>query len=460
MNWLFELLGEEVGMEYVISASSFIEQILAAFFFNIFRKKDGRFYFVYLIALLSMPFLALLLASIRHFLAFSDMLTQLIHIIFAMGYQFAIIVLSSDRNIFDRLLDFSLANTTTSVVARLYSITFNFAGMTDNYISIFPNWPKAGQWAFYWIFHIAGYLILAILFNRERGEIYASNKNKRNIVILTLSSSLITTILFSFARGYESESIMLTMFMKIFIILFSIVVMFLSYYIFISGEQERKKDLMDELFRQEKEEFDKVRESMELINQKTHDLRHQLNEFQGRITSEEIETLKKATFIYDQTLHTGYDILDAILYEKMLSCQRKDIRLLIMAEGSALSFMDYTHLYSLLSNLLGNAIEATEGLEKSKRLIDFSLKSKAGFAILEISNYCQGELKQDHDGHLISSKSGYHQRGYGSRSIDYIVSIYDGSIKRDIEEGIFKVSLYFDLEKEAAKAREKATSAN
>lgn len=50
--------------------------------------------------------------------------------------------------------------------------------------------------------------------------------------------------------------------------------------------------LMSNLLDKEREQFEKSRENIDIINSKCHDLNHQLSKLEGKITDEELLSLK------------------------------------------------------------------------------------------------------------------------------------------------------------------------
>lgn len=62
--------------------------------------------------------------------------------------------------------------------------------------------------------------------------------------------------------------------------------------IFYSSNQEQEMALMSNLLDKEREQFEKSRENIDIINSKCHDLNHQLSKLEGKITDEELLSLK------------------------------------------------------------------------------------------------------------------------------------------------------------------------
>ena len=232
------------------------------------------------------------------------------------------------------------------------------------------------------------------------------------------------------------------MVVKMFAIMICLFILFVRSGLLLQSKKENEANLMQNLFLQEKQQFDSCRASIEIINRKTHDIRHQLSSLEGKISESEIQELKEATRIYDSTIQTGNEILDAILYEKQLLVEKNQIHFTCLCDGKAISFMKQEHLYSLMNNIFSNAVEATTQLENG-RIIDLSIQRKKGFTILEEVNTCKDNVSFDEKGLPVSKKMDGKNHGFGTKNITYIVNEYHGSVKYQVKGNTFRILIYF-----------------
>lgn len=187
-----------------------------------------------------------------------------------------------------------------------------------------------------------------------------------------------------------------------------------------------------------------MRDSVEIINMKCHDIKRQLSSLQGKLTENEIAALQEAVKIYDGKIKTGNEILDTILYQKSLYCEKHDIRLTCLADGSLLSFITPSELYALLSNAIENAIEAVINLDPSKRIISLSVgRSETCDITIEVSNYFD-ERKVVTNG---TSKEDKVHHGYGIKSMRYIAEQYGGVLNTEKQGEIFSLTIKFPHKK-------------
>lgn len=186
-------------------------------------------------------------------------------------------------------------------------------------------------------------------------------------------------------------------------------------------------------------------ESMALVNQKYHDLKHQIlalkanpfNENNTEYLDQMLSDIKR----YETSYATGNRVLDTMLSAKAMNCQARGIELTCVADGSVLEFMNPMDVSALFGNALDNAIESAEQIpNKEERLIHLTVDRQKGFARIYVENRYIGKIKFRH-GLPVTTKSDVNLHGYGSRSMKSIAEKYGGSIQATAEDGWFKLSI-------------------
>lgn len=448
---LVELFGVDFAIQFIISLSYLFEILTCTLIFN-FRTKKRKNFWLWVLFFVFVGLAAVfLLAWLRYLTRDMLLLKNMIHSLFSILFMLIVVFVLYDKTRYEKLLTFCASNAASLMVGRLFSLMLNLCGLNDKVtISFFPEVNAARDWTIYFLIHFALDFLLGLLFY-SRSDTIESQKAKRNTILLTIPSVVLTNVLFSLSDPYQSESWTLTILLKLFACIICLLVLVLRAGILLQNRNEEEKNVLHQIFRQEKEQFDNLRLSTEAINAKCHDLRQRLGAIGDKLTNEEMKSLKEATKIYDSTIKTGLDVLDAILYEKQLICRKKGIRLSALCDGKLLSFMESTQVYSLVGNALANAIEATENLPPEKRIIDITLRLERGLILLDVTNYFEGDVHIGEENLPVSSKRDGHNHGYGSKSIRYIVEKYKGSLRYKIHDNIFTLLASFDsllLEKE------------
>lgn len=184
----------------------------------------------------------------------------------------------------------------------------------------------------------------------------------------------------------------------------------------------------------------------QVVHQCYHDIRNQLVALRANPDGPEmeryLEKLEKTIQSYEATYRTGNGVVDSILYEKGKRGAQSDVQLLCMADGALVAHMSALDICSLFGNILDNAIEAAEKLDKPLRSVLLKLTQYHGYVLLRCENGYTGTLTMDAQGEIESSKpqDGL-PHGYGLRGIRDIVEKYGGSITLDTQEQRFVLSV-------------------
>ena len=192
-------------------------------------------------------------------------------------------------------------------------------------------------------------------------------------------------------------------------------------------------------------QYKQSKESIELINYKYHDLKHQINilkaqSYTGKSTSY-LEKMEREIRVYETQNKTGNQILDAVLTNKAMICQNKEIELKFIVDGEALSFMDDMDVSALFGNMLDNAIESAEKQqEKQKRLIWLYVTREKQFVRIRTENYCDEKIHFK-NGMPVTTKKDRRLHGYGMKSIKSTVEKYHGSVVAAQENNWFELKI-------------------
>ena len=207
----------------------------------------------------------------------------------------------------------------------------------------------------------------------------------------------------------------------------------------------RELDAVQKTLQTQYQQYMQSRESIDVINMKYHDLKHQIqylrseqdpgkrNAFLDRIENE----IKS----FELQNKTGNPVLDTILTGKSLYCYKHDITLTSVADGLLLDFMEVVDICSIFGNALDNAIESVLRIQdKEKRLIHVTVSQVNDFVMIRIENYYEGNLKVDGDDYLTTKKDQL-LHGYGIKSIRYTAQRYDGAVYINTNNNWFDIKI-------------------
>lgn len=211
---------------------------------------------------------------------------------------------------------------------------------------------------------------------------------------------------------------------------------------------QREADALRNMLYNQYENYKIRQESIELINRKYHDLKHQIallrtqtREQQGAV----LDTMEKDIKAYEAQSDTGNKVLDTVLTGKSLTCRTQNIQITCVVDGTAVDFMDVMDISNLFGNALDNAIESVVQIsEPQRRLIHLSVAKQKGFATIRIENCYSGEL-QFKNGLPQTTKQDGRYHGFGLKSIQATARKYGGTATVSTHDGWFELRVLIPL---------------
>ena len=229
---------------------------------------------------------------------------------------------------------------------------------------------------------------------------------------------------------------------KLFAVICCLVSLCSALNLFEAGQYRYELDMIEQLDRKRREQYEIQRDTIEAVNIKCHDLKKMISSALGRrnlLSEEELRNIEGQISIYDAIVKTGNDALDLILTEKSLYCEKNDIKLTIMADGNDIGFMSEADIYSLFGNILDNAVEAVVKVPSERRAVTLSVKTVGNMLVVHEQNYFAGKIKFV-NGTPATSKSDTSQHGYGILSIRRIVEKYGGGLDISADGEIYTLN--------------------
>ena len=165
----------------------------------------------------------------------------------------------------------------------------------------------------------------------------------------------------------------------------------------------------------------------------------------------------KESFCRDNTLtesrtcisNTGNVSMDALINYKASIAEKYGIRILLDAIVPYDTVFEDTALYSLLGNLLDNAIEAVINAAPEKRTIRIQIRTTNNLYV-QMENPYSGKLCKK-NGQYLTTKSNKEDHGLGLKMVRDIVEKYHGVLDIKDEGNKFRVILFvYDITKAAS----------
>lgn len=439
MHLISRIFGK-YAYQVVILGNGYIELLICTLLFCFYFKRK-KFFALRFAAVIAFSFaVCLLMAFIRT--NYTVLLTRFTNSVIINALPLLLVLFCFEENLSEKLICWCGGIAAQQVSASIVSFIYAAFGVDDaTTISFFPIANETRDWLIYYAMHILLYVLCSLLFSRKK-RTESESDSMRNIVLLSVAAIAIVSLITNVNREYESDSLITRMVIKALLLLCFTFILILRTGIFERSRYKQELRIMDQLMYEEKKQFESVKSNIDVINMKCHDLKHRLSELEGRLTENEVESLKEAIKIYDSSLNSGNEILDVVLYEKQLICEKEKIRLSCMADGKALTFMTSPHVYSLFSNALNNAIEAVKSLPEEMRAVSLVVNKEQGLCKIDVINYYCGECVIV-DGLPQTSKEDKVHHGWGVKSIRHVASLYGGSAAVSTSGGIFELSVVF-----------------
>ncbi len=212
---------------------------------------------------------------------------------------------------------------------------------------------------------------------------------------------------------------------------------------------QQELSIMNALWQQSKDHYELSRDNIEIMNQKSHDLKHHLMALRHMDNSKErleyLDKMEEAIQIYESITKTGSEALDTILTEKRLRCSERKINIQCVADGSKMDFINQIDLYSVLGNILDNAMEEVEKFsDVDKRVVDVAIYVRQQFLIINVSNPLYAPIVFD-DQLPVTTKGSSAWHGIGLRSVRQIIEKYQGFLSLNTENETFTIKIVIPL---------------
>lgn len=257
-----------------------------------------------------------------------------------------------------------------------------------------------------------------------------------------------------FTQGMEGRGItavkILNAIVNVFVYFLGILIIYID--IIRQGIQEENA-VKDKYLQMSKDHFQEISDHMQEVRRIKHDMKSHISSLEHYLKNQKyadarnyLNRMKDAGIYEVQVMNlVGNEMADAVISHAMGG--HNGVR--IQCEGvlpANPGISDYD-LCTIFSNVVSNAAEACERLEKSEKLIEMKLGCYQGNIVIAVRNPVEWEIDVDRLGR-ITSKEEKQGHGYGIYNIKNTVEKLGGKYFFDVTERVFEVKIILNMQGE------------
>ncbi|MCD3297346.1 sensor histidine kinase, partial [Clostridium botulinum] len=211
-----------------------------------------------------------------------------------------------------------------------------------------------------------------------------------------------------------------------------------------NNELKNKIVLYEEKSKIEYEYYNKLENNYKNSRKIIHDMKNHLQTIENLYSLNEYEDARKYTEdmyeLFDkfvQKYYTRNKVLNVIINDKVEKAKDLGINLECKIGDIDLAFIKDIDLTTIFSNLLDNAIESTKGVLNHKNIV-LKINRFNEFLVINIVNPISECPIKNKDGFKSTKKN---HKGIGIENIKMTLDKYQGDMRIDYDEDIFKVNI-------------------
>lgn len=217
-------------------------------------------------------------------------------------------------------------------------------------------------------------------------------------------------------------------------------------------DYQKQNQIKEEIIRVQQMYFQNIYDNDREMRRFRHDIDSQLRCL-GLLLADDktAEALEHLRLIGDhfeelaiQKYHTGNEILDVILNQKVQEAEKKDISIVFEGKMDKPDFMDTYDLCTLFSNMLDNGIAACEVIQDKEKEVRVSVLTHRNTVFLRFINPAASEMYEALKlGKTTKADSGNH--GFGMENVRRVVDKNGGETSCYFKDGKLIIEMYFGI---------------
>lgn len=320
-----------------------------------------------------------------------------------------------------------------------YSLIFNF--INPDLFLIRINQQNLLNFVLYFAIFAIFFVAVVFLIRKDKKHYFYTLELPTFIILAIVI--VLNAMLISFAEAISDEHMLQYSFVLISNIIVLTLIMVLNYYTQQQIILKSNNELIKSMLNKQSEQYKFAKANAELMHVKAHDLKHQVEILKrgGPDAEKLLNELSSTISNYESVIITDNNVMNIILSEKWQYCVKHEIKLSCAVDPKAFEKVDNVELYTMLANILDNAIEAVMKIkQKDKRIISLNITCNHGLSILSIYNYFNNEIRIE-GGVPLTSKKDKKEHGFGFKSIKNVVEKHGGTLTFETDNDIFRLQV-------------------
>lgn len=292
------------------------------------------------------------------------------------------------------------------------------------------------------------FLVVVLISWKFSGEdAYYLLEDKEWIRFLFFPIFTITAVLLFLLRQQKEEAVVLVI---SFGLLASNFILFYLIRDFVRREKENQElFIIRERVKNQMAMYESMKLSFQEQRIRAHEFKNHMDCIQGLLRENEITKAMEYVNNINENVennmnyfNTSNPVINAVINQKFRQAKELDIAVIIALDQLDEVNIQEEDLVVLLANLLNNAIEACEKLDKEKRFIKFKFVREDKKYIISIKNPVRETIMMEHD-QIRTSKDNPLEHGVGLLNIKNIIGKYHGEGVCTCHDGYFCYTLIF-----------------
>lgn len=211
---------------------------------------------------------------------------------------------------------------------------------------------------------------------------------------------------------------------------------------------KNKNEQYEEYMRYQEERVKEIVEQDESMRRFRHDMNAHIaalnaycDETDSSKMREYLDNVISESKIFDNMEYTGNKALDAVIRQQLIVAENKNISVQINGSLNIPKHIQIFDLCTIVSNLMKNAIEASERIDIRKRYIQVDFAGYCEQITIKVTNNVLKPVEIQGDV-LVTSKDDKKNHGLGSENVKRTVEKYDGDINYTNNNGKFIAEIF------------------